>query len=160
MTPLYNHNSAETAFLVPSYPYGRDRCRIRFWLESNPKKGFRFCSQTEHPRKLIWNAPKKSTYALLGGCMFLDAFGHCKWAALSEYSKAGDVLQFITNFPQADLISVRGWVAMKIAHLTRTISGEQYFTIGGVRQPYTDADAERDTAELRVWIQCKEKLLA
>jgi len=38
--------------LVEDYPYGfRLRCKIRFWLEYAPKRGFRFVSQTTNPKR-------------------------------------------------------------------------------------------------------------
>src|SRR6266568_2879570 len=94
--PLYGHISQESAILIPDYPYGNKlRCRIRFWLESDPKKGFRFVSSTEHPTRKVWNAPRKSTYMMLAGNMFLNEKGHVAWTGLSEYSSAEQVLQFL-----------------------------------------------------------------
>ena len=39
VTPLYGHTSPETAYLVADYPYSfKLRCRIRYWIESDPKR--------------------------------------------------------------------------------------------------------------------------
>jgi len=87
LTPLPGHTSPETAYVVDDYPYGfKLRCKIRYWLEYAPKKGFRFCSQTTNPKKVgeVWNAPKKSTYSMLG-VMGLDEQGHVKWTACGIY---------------------------------------------------------------------------
>ena len=54
-----------TAFRVEGYPYGRKRTSIRYWVESRPKKGQRFVSQTLNPKTQRWNNPKKSTYSSL-----------------------------------------------------------------------------------------------
>src|SRR6516165_4444148 len=64
MQILSGHISPETAYVVEDYPYGlRLRCRIRYWLEHTPKRGFRFWSQTTNPKRgNIWNKPKASTY--------------------------------------------------------------------------------------------------
>ncbi len=65
VTPLLGHTSEETAYLVNDYPYGfRLRCQIRYWMEYDKKRGFRFCSQTTNPKRegTHWNKPKKSTY--------------------------------------------------------------------------------------------------
>ncbi len=98
--PLHGHTSPETAYLVSDYPYGRTlRCRIRYWLEYDKKKGYRFVSQTENPKDLQWNAPKRSTYMNLAACMYLDENSHVKWTGLSGYSSANDTLEFVKNFP-------------------------------------------------------------
>lgn len=87
LKPLTGHTTPETAYVVDDYPYGfKLRCKIRYWLEYAPKKGFRFCSQTTNPKKAgeVWNAPKKSTYSMLG-VMGLNDEGHVTWTGLSIY---------------------------------------------------------------------------
>ena len=66
------------------YPYGRLRCTIKFWLEFNPKKGFRFCSQTVNPKTGRINNPKKSTYSDII-IMGVDDNGYTKQRAYSFY---------------------------------------------------------------------------
>lgn len=88
-TILSGHNSPETAYLVADYPYGfKLRCQIRYWMEFDPKKGARLCSQTSNPKRpgLVWNAPKKSTYCRFGGVMILNDEGHVTWTGLNEYT--------------------------------------------------------------------------
>lgn len=67
MKYLFGHTSPETALVVEDYPYGFTlRCKIRYWLEFNGHKGFRFGSQTTNPKVTgseFWNKPKYSTYA-------------------------------------------------------------------------------------------------
>jgi hypothetical protein len=61
MQLLSGHTSPETAYVVNDYPYGYTlRCTIRYWLEYQPKKGFRLWSQTSNPKRpgLVWNKPK------------------------------------------------------------------------------------------------------
>lgn len=86
MKYLTGHTSPETAFVVDDYPYGfRLRCKIRYWLEYNPKRGFRFVSQTTNPKKPIisWNAPKASTYVHGSAVMTLDeSNGHVGWICI------------------------------------------------------------------------------
>ncbi len=118
MTPLYGRVSQETAYVVDDYPYGyKLRCKIRYWLEHNHKLGFRFCSQTTNPKKAgeYWNTPKKSTYMLLAGCMFLDENNHVKWTGISEYSKTEEMEKFVENFPGAYLDIVKGAIAFRKA---------------------------------------------
>lgn len=65
--PTSLYTSAETAFVIPDYPYGfRLRCQKRVWIERN-KKGCRLVEQTSNPKKtaLVWNKPKAGTYSLL-----------------------------------------------------------------------------------------------
>ena len=59
MQTLVGHTSFETAYLVTDYPYGRLKCNIWFWLENDPKKGFRFCSRTQNPKNGVLNAPQE-----------------------------------------------------------------------------------------------------
>lgn len=87
LKPLTGHTSPETAYVVDDYPYGfRLRCKIRYWLEHDQKRGFRFCSQTTNPKKSVevWNAPKKSTYTMLA-VMGLNDDGHVTWTGCSVY---------------------------------------------------------------------------
>lgn len=159
MTPLYGHVSEETAYLVADYPYGRKvRCRIRYWLESDEKRGFRFCSQTEHPTKFIWNAPKKSTYMLLAGCMFLDEKGHTQWEGLSEYSKVGEVESFITKYPMADLSRLQDWCRMKKVYCQQSAEGKRKWTINGVVQEDTPEEIEINRREGEQWSHCSSLL--
>ena len=123
---LYGHTSEETAYLVPDYPYGRKvRCRIRYWIESGGNKGYRFCSQTEHPTRKVWNAPKKGTYAKVGANLYLDENTHVQCATLTEYSEAAACRTFAQNFPQsASIADVRTWCAMKCAYARKGARGE------------------------------------
>ena len=158
VTPLYGHTSEKTAYLVPDYPYGRKvRCRIRYWIESDPKKGHRLVSQTENPRTLAWNAPKRSTYTIASACLYLDDVGHVQWASFSTWS-AVDALSYVRCFPgAAGIEEARRFVRLKITHLTNMLSGKRWFEINGVHQEYTEVDRARDSVELAVWIDVLEE---
>ncbi len=85
--PLTGHTSPETAYVVHDYPYGfKLRCKMRYWLERDAKRGYRLCTQTTNPKKSteVWNAPKKSTYTMLA-IMGLDEKGHVVWTGCSVY---------------------------------------------------------------------------
>lgn len=155
---LYGHTSPETAYMVNDYPYGGQRCRIRFWLESDPKRGFRFCSQTEHPKRLVWNAPKKSTYTLLSGCMYLDDKGHVVWDGLSEYSSAVEVEKFITSFPGADLSRLKTWCKQKAVYSQLRADGKAKWSINNVVQKDTPEELIRHAAEAAAWKSCADML--
>jgi hypothetical protein len=76
---LPGHDSPETAYAVEDYPYGfKLRCRMRWWIETNPKKGQRVWSQTTNPKKGdVWNKAKASIYSDLV-VLFLDDERHVK----------------------------------------------------------------------------------
>ena len=142
---LSGHLSPETAYIVNDYPYGfRLRCKIRYWMEHDAKKGSRFCSQTSNPKRdnLTWNKPKKSTYCYVGGVMTkdisgTDTDGHIHWEGLSEYSSAKDAIDFKTRFspglPDYMLERLDRWIKAKGIFEQKLADGTIYFTINGER---------------------------
>lgn len=158
IVPLYGYTSEDTAFLVKDYPYGRDCCQIRFWLETVPKKGARFCSQTQNPKNGRWNNPKRSTYAKIGGCMYLDEKGHCVWSGLSEYDGPEAVLAFLDRFLGAHVPDLKLWAAMKRRYLLGRIEGKIVFTINGQVSPDTPAELQKMMAEKQGWEEVERKL--
>jgi len=150
--PLYGHTSEATAYLVDDYPYGFNvRTQIRFWLESKPKKGWRFVSQTRNPKTGGWNKPKASTYADWGGAMFLDENGHVQWEGVGPYSNVRKFLAFVKAFPGADMSLLRKVVPAKLRHLDQLLTGKAFFTMNGVRQPRSEAEDESTRQEMHVW---------
>jgi hypothetical protein len=149
--PLYGHTDANTAYVVDDYPYGRHRTQKRFWLESKPKKGWRFVGQTLNPKTQRWNKPKASTYTSLAACMYLDEKEHVQWDGVSEYSDADDVLAFVKTFPKADMTVLKKWIPAKIKYLEKSLSGEVVMTINKKPVEVSDADRERWTKELKTW---------
>lgn len=123
MEILKGHVSPETAYVVDDYPYGfRLRCKIRYWLEFHPKRGFRFVSQTSNPKRpgLVWNKPKASTYCRFGGAMYLNGDGHVRWVGLTEYSNGAEAKAFADKYgagvPEAGRELLNKWVAAKVAY--------------------------------------------
>ncbi len=122
MQLLTGHVSPETAYLVEDYPYGfRLRCRIRYWLEFNPKHGFRLWSQTSNPKRGgVWNKAKASTYMRFGGAMYLNEEGHVTWSGLSEYSDGAEGAAWREKYgagvPEAGKALMNKWVNAKIAY--------------------------------------------
>jgi hypothetical protein len=159
---LTGHTNEHTALLIPDYPYGRKvRCRIRYWIESDVKKGFRFCSQTENPKNLYWNAPKKGTYCKIAMVMFLDERDYVQHAALSEYDDVEKVLQFIKQFPILDEDNKRSllvWCAMKAKLAEKMANGTAYFELNGVKQEKSPEEIERYKKELEQWNACLNRL--
>jgi len=156
MKPLYNHTSEESAFIVGDYPYGRKvRCRIRYWIErSRGDKGFRFCSQTEHPTRLVWNNPKKSTYVRFAACMFQADNGHVEWSGIGEYDDADKVLAFITSFPEADMSVLLPWCMAKQVYSAKGAEGKIVWLMNGIPQPVSQSDIDKYAAECKVWAEC------
>jgi hypothetical protein len=152
--PLYGYDSMDNAYLVDDYPYGRrERCRIRYWLEYAPRKGWRFCSQTEDPRKLRWNNPKKSTYAEWGGAMYLDSQGHVQWTGVGVYTKDEDFLEFVKAFPKADMKLLKVVTKKKIEHIQGRLDGKIFVTINGERRPDSEVDQGEMRKDLEIWQQ-------
>src|SRR6185436_5846028 len=100
MQILKGHTSPETAFNVLDYPYGfKLRCAIRYWIEHDPRRGFRCVSQTTNPKRgNVWNKPKASTYSKFGGCLYLDDKGHVQFSGLSEYCSAQEARAWQATF--------------------------------------------------------------
>jgi hypothetical protein len=121
-TILKGHVSPETAYVVDDYPYGfRLRCKIRYWLDYHPRRGFRLFSQTSNPKAGDrWNTPKASTYAKFGGCMFLDEQGHVHWTALTEYSSGAAAKEWCDKYrdgvPEPGRVMLDKWTAAKLAY--------------------------------------------
>jgi hypothetical protein len=123
MQILKGHTSPATAFVVADYPYGFTlRCKIRYWLDYAPKRGFRLVSQTSNPKRPgeVWNKPKASTYCRFGGCMYLDDSGHVQWSGLSEYCDGKEAAAWQATYgdgvPEAGVELLRRWVAAKVAY--------------------------------------------
>lgn len=149
--PLTGHPSIETAYSVGDYPYGRLRCQIRYWLESDPKKGFRFVSQTENPKTLRWNAPKKSTYQALAGAMYLDEQGHCHWTGLHFGSNPDTVLQFIAEFPEANFSLLQPYVKHSLAHARLFVQRKASWYVNGVEQKASESQLEEYARDVTAW---------
>jgi hypothetical protein len=123
MQILLGHTTPETAYVVNDYPYGYTlRCKIRYWLEYAPKRGFRLVSQTTNPKRPgeFWNKPKASTYCRFGGCMYLDEKGHVQWSGLTEYSSGAEAQAWRDTYgagvPEAGRAILDKWVAAKLAY--------------------------------------------
>lgn len=128
MTPLYNHNSEETAYLIADYPYGfRLRCQMKVWLEFKEGNGWRMVSQTSNPKKpgLVWNTPKKSTYRELGGNLYLDDQSHIQWTGVSIYAALPELEAFAAKFPESDLSLVNAMIKRHRVHAERVEQAKQ-----------------------------------
>jgi hypothetical protein len=157
--PLYGHDDMNSAYQVDDYPYSfKLRCKIRYWLEFNGSKGFRFVSQTENPKTMRWNAPKKSTYNLLGGVMYLDEKDHVQWDGITEYSDGAKVLEFVKNYPKANFTNLKIYVAKKLKYLQLSSEGKLVWTMNGVAQPVSEEDMGRARAELETWQEVEKKI--
>jgi hypothetical protein len=126
------HVSPETAYVVVDYPYGfKLRCKIRYWIDCNPRHGARFVSQTTDPRKAgeVWNKPKTSTYCRFGGALYLDARGHVRWAGLTEYADGAEALAFRETYgaavPEALRSLMTAWVEGKLAYDAQLEAGAE-----------------------------------
>ena len=147
---LQGHMSEGTAYMVSDYPYGRrERCRIRYWIEKKAGKGFRFCSQ--HPRTLVWNAPKRSTYAEIAGEMITDERGHVDWIGVTVYSEPSAAMALLDRAPGADVSILKDWTARKVAFYAALVDGRYVMTINGAPVERREADIARDAETLEGW---------
>lgn len=130
MTPLYNHTSSETAYIIADYPYGfRLRCQMKVWLEFKASKGWRMVSQTSNPKKpgLVWNTPKASTYRELGGNLYLDENNHVQWEGISIYQGLADLEAFAAKYPESDLTLINAMIKRhKVRASMHTAESEAY----------------------------------
>lgn len=109
---LFGHTDQENALVVPDYPFGFHlRCKIRYWIETHPKHGDRFCSQTTNPKVAgeRWNKPKKSTYCEVGVMFREEGTGHIKWTGLHSWPKA----------PQLEVFERRCWEHLNVHQRSR-----------------------------------------
>jgi hypothetical protein len=94
VTVLHGHTSPETAYVVEDYPYGRLRCKKRYWVETatkGAKKGEqRLMTQTTDPKKLgeYWNNAHPSSYSMIV-VLYKDNVGHVHAWHISMYSLYG-----------------------------------------------------------------------
>ncbi|MFI5296628.1 MAG: hypothetical protein ACHREM_00905 [Polyangiales bacterium] len=149
--PLIGHVSMATALLVDDYPYGNQRCRIRYWLEHRPKFGYRLVSQTEHPRTKRWNKPRTSGYSMFGA-MYLDAKGHVVWDGVDRNSGGARVESFLRVFPYvADDPSLLVEVKQARAYDRKFASGEAKWKVNGVVREPTAAEFATYQAQVDAW---------
>jgi hypothetical protein len=158
---LTGHVSEETAYVVADYPYGfRLRTQIRYWLESTEKRGTRFCSQTLNPKTGRWNKPNKSTYAPVGGVMYLDeSNGHVEWESLSPGAGLKEAVRFLEAFPcAATMPEVRGFLRMKALLSRKFADGVYVTTINGKPCERSAAQQWQDNEEALGWSALAAKL--
>ncbi len=132
---MYGHVSQETAYVVDDYPYGYTlRCSIRYWIETSPKFGDRFCSQTINPKKSgeVWNKPKKSTYYKMM-FMYKDAEkGHVNWNAIDYSGERGgneelkNIINFIVNVYGLENFSKEKDTTIRMSYYAHLLMGLRY----------------------------------
>lgn len=136
MKTLTGHTTPDTAFVVDSYPYGfRLRCKIRYWLEYKPGKGFRFWSQTTNPKRPgeVWNKPKSSTFCRFGGAMVLADNGHVTWTGCHEYMGCSELVawrdQYGSAMPEDGKKLLAAWITRKLAYEQSKVEGQVSCTV-------------------------------
>lgn len=120
---LFGHEDEETALLVDDYPYGRRvRTQIRYWLETVPRKGDRFVSQTLNPKTGRWNKPKRSTYVPVGLMYREPGTGYVRWTGLATWPKEEDFANLARNVGAEQLRSEQKRSLARTLGLTRAFS--------------------------------------
>lgn len=159
---IFGHTSLETAYMIEDYPYGRLRCKRRVWLESDPKRGFRFVAQTQNPKNGRWNTPHKSTYIDVAACLYLDEKGHVEWTGVGTYTNHVQALDFVRDFGNrcSGAESLKVFAKKRAAVLTALGTGKAHFTVNGEKQERTDSEKERDLQEAQGWAEVAKLLEA
>lgn len=62
MEIIREQHTEENPLIIKNYPYGFKKTQMRIYIESVKGKGDRVIRQTQNPKTLVWNNPKKSTY--------------------------------------------------------------------------------------------------
>jgi hypothetical protein len=90
--------------------------------------------------------------------------GHIECARLGIYSSHNEALEFVKNFPGADLSRLQRWVDGKIKFYTQLSSGQYRIaiSINGEIEPQTDGqkaeDLKKNQAELAGWTAVKAEM--
>lgn len=103
---------SESKIEVKNYPYRfKLRCTLFDYLEFDPKKGFRHCTQTIDPRNGRQNKPKKSVYYKIL-LRYYNNDGHIKTVAfnLESFRNINDAVQVINEnfemFPENQILYI------------------------------------------------------
>ena len=120
---LKGHTDEENAYVVEDYPYEfRLRCQIRYWVETNKKRGDRFVSQTLNPKTDRWNKPKKSTYSSVI-VLFLDDKGYVQSRGFSKgWADEGEVQRFIDFVGEGYPFSAEQLEQIKLANVINKVN--------------------------------------
>lgn len=147
---IHGATDEASAYVVDDYPYGMQRTQIRYWIESVPKKGDRFCAQTLNPKTQRWNKPKKSTYAPVKA-MFLeeqeDGRMFVKTAGLGLWHSTEDAEAFIALVGRDNLNEVQRKELAKIIGLNKVMA-QVTFTVVEGEITEEDAAEQRETQAL------------
>lgn len=86
---------------VDNYPYGRLKCTMFFWVEFNPKKGYRAVTQSINPKNNRLNKPHAGTYSDLV-FMSRNEDNHIKFNSFSfnQNNAVNKLKALLTNRPE------------------------------------------------------------
>lgn len=130
-TFLFHHTSEDTAYFVEDYPYGFTlRTHIRYWVETHPKLGDRFCSQTMNPKTGKWNKPKKGTYSLIVVLVKNEENGYITQTVLGR-DRNPEIDAFIERVGKENLN------AFQIAQATAMIALNELWAISALKREAT-----------------------
>ena len=91
----------ENPYIIKDYPYGFKKCLMRVWIESVKNKGDRYMTQTQNPKTLIWNKPKKSIYNAVM-VLYFDEKKHITYLGLYPSTSKEDYKKFIDSVGDYD----------------------------------------------------------
>ena len=82
--------------IIKNYPYGFKKTQIKVFIESVKNKGDRYITQTQNPKTLKWNNPKKSIYNAVM-VLISKENGHISYLGLYSSTSKEDYEQFINK---------------------------------------------------------------
>lgn len=150
------HHSPETAYVVDDYPYGRQlRCKIRYWIETDEKKGQRFCSQTTDARNgnVRWNNPKKSVYSEVMVMYIEPGTGYLKHDACQVTYSEQKTREFLEKYKEGLVldyhkrkIAYANKIFLVRQHMDKLTGGENIFSFEVSKRKEIQAQAYRNAA--------------
>jgi len=126
---LKGHVDFESAYVIESYPYGRERTQVRVWIETKltgkKTKGdqrYMFCSL--NPKTNKWNKPRTNTYHRIVS-MFLDSNGHVQSVGISESCGFESFQNYVNLFDISEAQKINLIFCLKIAMHSAVRWGDQ-----------------------------------
>jgi hypothetical protein len=144
MKYLFNYTE-NNPLVINDYPYGfNQRTQIRYWIETTPKKGDRFCSQTLNPKNNIWNKPKKSTYSEIG-IMTEGENGYISWESVSNFDIGEKTLAFVNKIGGIEKLNPHQFTMYKQLTGGTIESNDKPFTVKWVK----DSEGKCDEVNIK-----------
>lgn len=142
---VFGHTSMDTAREVGDYPYGYTRrTTIRYWIETDPRHGDRFVSQTLNPNTARWNKPKASTYMPVMA-MYVNEEGHVTHTGLGQWADDAVIEVFRAAVPDERLNELQRKQLARLIGLKRVFDKVTFVVVDVGAQTAEDRARQADT---------------